>query len=219
MLLGIIGGALIFAWDPTVPQSHGRPDRHRDSPAGSSPTAGQNQPTTKTGRPRTRHHHARPRRAAQQHHTRSSPPHRPHPRPRLRPADWWWPWDQWFNRGGNEQSEPQTPPERQPPPPRRSQQTRRRAQSPPRKTGEPRARRRSSRRRRRGRTTKSRNRHRNARSGLARRQEVTEEEFLDAVEACQHAAETGDLPRSRRCKADASPPPQPPAASPRTASS
>ena len=33
-------------------------------------------------------------------------------------------------------------------------------------------------------------------------EEVTEEEFLDAVEACQHAAETGDLPEVQTLQAD-----------------
>ena len=122
------------------------------------------------------------------------------------PADWWWPWDQWFNRGGNEQSEPQdtpgtpTPaPSAQPadPPEPGTEPAEEDPENP--EPGDEAAD---------GEDDEETDDEESEpdteceiRTGPVD-EEVTEEEFLDAVEACQHAAETGDLPEVQTLQAD-----------------
>ncbi|AAZ56363.1 hypothetical protein JCM3263A_02880 [Thermobifida fusca] len=211
MLLGIIGGALIFAWEPHRPPKRRQRDRTdtETAPAESSPTA-ETEPADDEDHDEDREPDTTtPDRGGQ----RGSTTHALVAAPLAltlvlasAPADWWWPWDQWFNRGGNEQSEPQdtpgtpTPaPSAQPadPPEPGTEPAEEDPENP--EPGDEAAD---------GEDDEETDDEESEpdteceiRTGPVD-EEVTEEEFLDAVEACQHAAETGDLPEVQTLQAD-----------------
>ena len=203
MLLGIVGGALVFAWTPHRGPKPGRPRGHdtvpeadEDGGTDGEDAAGERDAAAADGGEEE---------AVDRGGGRGGAAHALVAVPLAlglllapAPTDWWWPWDDWFDRGGDEQGEPETPPATPAPDPSPS--------APPGDEGEPQADGAPDDTAEQGaeeeeEETGEADAACEIRTGPAE-QEATEEEFLAAVEACQRAAEDGEALEVQVLRAD-----------------